>query len=78
MPNGSGMAEVVPFVASEKNVDAWVVSMLRESVYDAWNDSPFALCRRSSRMPALYQESPSLVLASTVLNAVFGRAAVTG
>jgi hypothetical protein len=28
----SGMAEVVPFVASEKNVDAWVVSSLLEKV----------------------------------------------
>ena len=29
-----GSADTVPFVASEKNVEAWVVSILRAKVYD--------------------------------------------
>ena len=31
---------VVPLVESEKNVDAWVVSMLRENVYDDCAENP--------------------------------------
>ncbi len=51
----SGIADVVPFVASEKNVDACVVSSLLENVYDDWNAKPAARRRRTSTMSALYQ-----------------------
>ena len=38
----SGNADVVPLVASEKNVDACVVSSVFDSVYDDWNDEAAA------------------------------------
>src|ERR671914_135483 len=69
----SGSADVVPLVASEKNVDAWVVSSLFENVYDDCTDSPWVRRRRASMMSALYQESPSLLFNSIVENAVFMR-----
>src|SRR6187431_2730612 len=71
----SGNADVVPLVASEKNVDACVVSSESDQVYDACHDSPFAARRRTSTMSALYQESPSEVFASIVVHAVFMRGA---
>jgi len=68
----------VPFVASEKKVEAWVVSVLRENVYDDWNDTPVLEARRTSTMSASYQDRPSLVLSSIAEKLAFGRAAVTG
>src|SRR6059036_3496912 len=73
----SGIADVVPLVASEKKVDAWVVSSLREKVYDDWIVSPATRCR-ISRISARYHESPSLLLSSIVPNAVFCRGVPTG
>ncbi len=69
----SGNAEVVPLVASEKNVEACVVSSESDQVYEPWNDQPAASRRRTSTMNALYQESPSEVFASMVVHAVFMR-----
>src|SRR5688572_14315913 len=69
----SGNAEVVPLVASEKNVEACVVSSDLDHVYADWNISPLDHRRRASRMSARYQESPSEVLASIVVHAVFMR-----
>src|SRR5687767_4022764 len=62
----SGSADVVPLVASEKNVEACVVSTLFENVYDDCIENPSAQRRRTSRMSALYHESPSLLLSSIV------------
>jgi hypothetical protein len=47
-------------VASEKNVEACVVSMFRENVYDDWKLKPFFQRRRTSTSKALYHELPSL------------------
>src|SRR5687768_2782718 len=69
----SGSADVVPLVASEKNVDACVVSTLFDSVYDDCSDSPSAHRRRTSTINALYQDSPSLLFSSIVENAVLMR-----
>ena len=66
---------MVPLVASEKKVEACVVSMLREKVYDDWNPRPRVVRRRTSNRNALYQESPSLVFSSMVVKAGFGRGA---
>ena len=74
----SGNADVVPLVASEKNVDACVVSSLFDSVYDDCSEKPPRQRRRSSTMSALYQESPSLLFSSMVENAVFGRGVPAG
>ena len=75
----SGNADVVPLVASEKNVDACVVSSrVATSVYDDWNETPFDQRRRRSTMSALYQESPSLLFSSMVVHAVFCRGAPDG
>ena len=74
----SGNAEVVPLVASEKNVEACVVSCESDHVYEAWNDQPSANRRRTSTIRALYQESPSEVLASIVVHAVFCLSPPTG
>src|SRR5687767_8724410 len=67
----SGMADVVPLVASEKNVEACVVSSLFDSVYEDCSATPLLHRRRTSKMNALYQESPSLLFNSIVENAVF-------
>jgi hypothetical protein len=64
---------VVPLVASEKNVEACVVSSIFDSVYDACADRPRVQLRRRSTIIALYQLSPSLLLSSMVPKAVFGR-----
>src|SRR5688572_4056312 len=69
----SGSADVVPLVASEKKVEACVVSTLFENVYEDCIENPSAQRRRTSRMKALYQESPSLLLSSIVENAGFTR-----
>ena len=74
----SGIADVVPLVASEKNVDACVVSSLLEKVYDDWKAKPAARRRRTSTMSALYQDSPSLLLSSMVEKAVFCRGVPAG
>src|SRR6188508_3234441 len=74
----SGIADVVPFVASEKNVDACVVSSLLENVYDDWNAKPAARRRRTSTMSALYHDSPSLLFSSIVEKAVFWRGVPAG
>ena len=74
----SGIAEVVPFVASEKNVDACVVSSLLENVYDDWKREARGQRRRTSTMSALYQDSPSLLFSSMVENAVFWRGVPAG
>src|SRR5918995_2127508 len=74
----SGIADVVPFVASEKNVDACVVSSLWDQVYDDWIEKPPCQRRRASKMNARYHESPSLVLNSIVVNAGFGRGVFGG
>ena len=63
----------MPFVASEKKVEAWVVSMLRENVYETWKPRPRLEARRSSATIALYQESPSLVLVSMAEKDRLGR-----
>src|SRR5215216_299276 len=60
VPN-SGKADVVPFVASEKNVDACVVSIVCDQVYADCTESPPRNPRRTSTINALYQESPSLL-----------------
>jgi len=65
-------------VASEKNVDACVVSMFRANVYDDWKLSPCSQRRRISSSSALYHELPSLFFNSIVENAVFGRGAPAG
>src|SRR5687768_3226856 len=62
----SGRAEVVPFVASEKNVDACVVSSLFDQVYDECTERPWLHRRRTSKISALYHESPSLLFNSIV------------
>src|SRR5688572_22905515 len=69
----SGNAVVVPLVASEKNVEACVVSSESDHVYEPWNDQPAESRRRTSTMNALYQESPSDVFASIVVQAVLMR-----
>src|SRR5688572_28611092 len=74
----SGNAEVVPLVASEKKVEACVVSSESDQVYDACTDQPLANRRRASTMNAVYQESPSEVFASIVVHAVFRRGAPAG
>src|SRR5690606_2749163 len=68
----SGNAVVVPLVASEKNVEACVVSSLFENVYDDCTEKPPANRFRMSTMKALYQDSPSLLFSSIVENAGFG------
>ncbi len=74
----SGKAVVVPLVASEKNVDACVVSSLFESVYEPWTAKPALKRLRTSTISALYQDSPSLLFSSMVENAVFGRGVPAG
>src|SRR5215210_1960329 len=74
----SGNAVVVPFVASEKNVDAWVVSSLFDSVYDDCSEKPWLNLRRTSMISALYQDSPSLLFNSIVEKLVFGRGVPNG
>src|ERR687898_1842051 len=74
----SGNALVVPFVASEKNVDACVVSSLFDHVYADCTENPPVHRRRASTMKARYQESPSLVFTSIVVNAGFGRGVPAG
>src|ERR671913_1846208 len=74
----SGNAVVVPLVASEKKVDAWVVSSLFESVYEPWIAKPALKRLRTSTISALYQDSPSLLFSSMVENAVFGRGVPAG
>ena len=69
----SGKAVVVPLVASEKKVDAWVVSSLFESVYEDWNENPALKRLRTSKISALYQDSPSLLFSSIVEKAELGR-----
>src|SRR5687767_15920503 len=69
----SGSADVVPLVASEKKVEAWVVSSLFENVYDECTDRPSLRRRRTSNISALYHESPSLLLSSMVENAGLAR-----
>src|SRR4029079_17033587 len=69
----SGKATVVPLVASEKNVDACVVSSLCDHVYDDCTERPLRQARRASRISARYQESPSLLFSSIVPKAVLGR-----
>src|SRR6187402_717746 len=69
----SGNAEVVPLVASEKNVDACVVSSESDQVYEPSNENPPARRRRTSTMNAEYHESPSEVFASIVVHAVLMR-----
>src|SRR5687767_9872806 len=71
----SGNADVVPLVASEKNVEACVVSSESDHVYEPCTDQPFAKRRRASTMRAEYHESPSDVLASMVVHAVLRRGA---
>ena len=56
----------MPLVASEKNVDACVVSSVLDSVYDDWTERPWLQLRRTSTMSALYQLSPSLLFSSIV------------
>ena len=63
----------MPFVASEKNVDACVVSSVRDQVYDDCSDKPPRQLRRSSKMSARYQESPSLLFSSIVPKLRLGR-----
>ena len=68
----SGNADVVPLVASEKNVDACVVSSDFDHVYDDWNMTAVATSGgATSTMSARYQESPSELLSSMVVHAVF-------
>src|SRR5688572_11540129 len=74
----SGNAVVVPLVASEKNVDACVVSSLFASVYDDWNEKPWLKRRRTSTISASYHDSPSLLFSSIVVKAVFGRGVPCG
>ena len=74
----SGNAVVVPLVASEKKVEACVVSSLFESVYEAWTANPLLNRLRTSTISALYQDSPSLLFSSMVENAVFGRGVPAG
>src|SRR5918993_1873408 len=74
----SGNAEVVPLVASEKNVDACVVSSESAQVYEDWNDRPLDQRRRRSTTNARYQESPSELFNSMVVHAVFWRRPPTG
>src|SRR5918999_5346038 len=62
----SGSAEVVPLVASEKKVDACVVSSLFERVYDECTPRPWLQRRRTSKISALYHDSPSLLFSSIV------------
>src|SRR5215203_5356878 len=69
----SGNAEVVPLVASEKNVEACVVSSEFDQVYEPSNENPSARRRRTSTMNAEYHESPSDVFASMVVHAVLMR-----
>ena len=68
----------MPFVASEKKVDACVVSTVFDQVYDDCADSPFSQRRRTSTISALYQEFPSLLLSSIVENARLGRGVPAG
>src|SRR5262245_1689390 len=74
----SGNADVVPLVASEKNVDACVVSSDFDQVYDDCSMKPFDQRRRASTMSARYQESPSELFNSMVVQAVFMRGAPAG
>src|SRR5690242_10185249 len=74
----SGNAVVVPLVASEKNVDACVVSSLFESVYDDCTEKPFENRLRTSTISASYQDSPSLLFSSIVVKALLGRAVPAG
>src|SRR6188508_254844 len=74
----SGNAEVVPLVASEKNVDAWVVSSDFDHVYDDCSIKPCDQRRRASRMNARYHESPSELFSSMVVQAVLMRGAPAG
>src|SRR5688500_2894145 len=74
----SGNADVVPWVASEKNVDACVVSSESDQVYDPCTDQPLANRRRASTMNAVYQELPSEDFASIVVHAVFRLGAPAG
>src|SRR5690349_16793388 len=69
----SGNATVVPLVASEKKVDACVVSVLRDQVYDDCHDKPLRHERRASTRSARYHESPSLLFSSIVPHAGLGR-----
>src|SRR5512145_2549503 len=74
----SGIAEVVPLVASEKKVEACVVSSLFDRVYDDWTGQPLANRRRRSTMSALYHDSPSLLFSSIVEKARFCRGVPAG
>src|SRR6266540_6449362 len=74
----SGNADVVPLVASEKKVEACVVSAAFDHVYDDWNMKPLAQRHRASRISARYQESPSELFSSMVVHAVFMRGAPAG
>ena len=69
----SGNATVVPLVESEKNVDACVVSSVRDQVYDDWSDRPSRHVRRNSTISARYLESPSLLFSSMVPKLRLGR-----
>src|SRR5687768_14159200 len=74
----SGNAEVVPLVASEKNVDACVVSSAFDHVYDDCAMKPAAQRRRASTISARYHESPSELLSSIVVQAGFMRVPPAG
>src|SRR6266540_1865251 len=72
------MADTVPLVASEKNVEDCVVSMFLANVYDDWKCSPRLQRLRISKMPALYQELPSPFFSSMVEKLGLGRGVVAG
>src|SRR5262245_33650977 len=74
----SGNAEVVPLVASEKNVEACVVSSESDQVYDDCTLKPFDQRRRRSTMTEVYQLLPSELLSSMVDHALFGRGVPAG
>jgi hypothetical protein len=60
-------------VESEKNVDACVVSSVRDHVYADCSESPPCQVRRNSTSSERYQESPSLLFSSIVPKLRFGR-----
>src|SRR5918996_1158401 len=74
----SGNADVVPLVASEKNVEACVVSSDFDHVYDDCTMKPCDQRRRASKMSASYHDSPSELFSSIVVHAVFCRGAAAG
>ena len=68
----------MPLVASEKKVEACVVSVVFDHVYEDCTEKPLLKRRRTSKISARYQELPSLLFSSMVEKSGFGRGVPAG